>query len=349
MAGAGAGAGAASSQPATPSKSPPPSPPPPPRNTDEATLTIVDPPNGSTLKGDAFDLKVSIEPVNGEVFTESYNTTNSRVCVSIDDGPYSCWPVFGGRIRYINAIEGEHNLYAVLMKRGEIVPETTTPVLHFTTVENPDIEKPDDEGESESSAKEEEDEKERVKMDMPQLNLQVPPEKVTLPGSSVQIVSKVSTPALLARPKVIREVLACAEFLSHAPPFACLLACSSYGQVEISNSDLFEEYFKFQYNCYNVDAATAHACWAIFDDNAIPYMTKLEPGLHTVDGMITHPETRLGIKDTLTDTRTFYTAGDKNEAAELIVEIEVDDSVHKVAVAKGSDASNQGFYFCGMR
>ena len=210
---------------------------PPPPDTDEAVVSILDPPNKSTIAGSSFDLRVQIDPVNSEVFMESYNNSNSRVCVSLDGSPYSCWPVFGGKIRYINAVDGPHSIHAVLMKKGVIIPESITESVQFTTVESPEIE---DENEEESSALEEEGEdgeSKRVQLSMPQLILQVPPEKVTLPGSAVQLVSRVDLAG---------------------------------GDIEV-----FEEHFKHQFVCYNVDATTAHACWSLLDESTVPFVTQV--------------------------------------------------------------------------
>jgi len=143
--------------------------------------------------GTSFDVKIGITPLNIDYFTASYNASNSRVCVSLDDAPYSCWSVFGGRIRFINAVEGPHTLKAVLMRRGEIVGDTVTETMDFTTVEDPDIESSD--GVAEDKDNDEvvdlDEKDERVRMDIPSLQMQVPPEKVTLPGTAVQVVSNV--------------------------------------------------------------------------------------------------------------------------------------------------------------
>ena len=132
------------------------------------------------MMGSSFDIRIGIEPLNIAVFTEAYNTTNSRVCMTLDDGPLSCWPVFGGKIRYIGSIEGSHSVQAVLMRRGEIVEETRTEKLTFTTVEDPEMEKEEEEEKKRREEEEEEmnlDEDERVTLDMPGLTVQVPPEK----------------------------------------------------------------------------------------------------------------------------------------------------------------------------
>jgi len=123
------------------------------------------------------------------------------------------------------------------------------------------------------------------------------------------------------------------------------------GQVKTNDEDrqTFEDYFRYQFTCYNLDAATAHACWSIYGENSTPYVDSLEPGLHTLEGVITHPETTKGIVETSTPMRTFYTAGDNNEAASIVVEIEVDTEITTIPVAAGADAHNQGFYFCGLR
>ena len=101
--------------------------------------------------------------------------------------------VFGGKIRFINVIDGPHTLHAVLQRRGTLLPSTITPSIHFTTVEDPDIETPEtedeDEGEEDEIDLDKKDKK--VTLDMPSLSLTVPPEKVTLPGVAVQFVSNV--------------------------------------------------------------------------------------------------------------------------------------------------------------
>ncbi|GMH49542.1 hypothetical protein TrVE_jg8409 [Triparma verrucosa] len=286
-------------------------PPPPPPETDEATIIIVDPPDESTVAGSAFDVAVQIAPVNPEFFTESFNTTDSRVCISLDGSPYNCWPVFGGKIRFINVIDGPHTLHAVLQRRGTLLPSTITPSIHFTTVEDPDIETPEtedeDEGEEDEIDLDKKDKK--VTLDMPSLSLTVPLEKVTLPGVAVQFVSN----------------------------------------VVATDTDLFKTHFIHQFTCFNIDLSTFHACWSIFDQGVVPYITGLEPGLHTVEGVITHPETRKEIPETGFETRTFYTAGEKNEAAAVVVEVDVDGVTYEIPVVEGGDVSVQGKYFCGSR
>ncbi|GMH54255.1 hypothetical protein TL16_g01636 [Triparma laevis f. inornata] len=262
--------------------------------------------------GSSFDVSIQISPVNPDFFTSTYNTTDSRICISLDGSSYNCWPVFGGKIRYINAVDGPHSLHAVLMRKGELVASTITESVQFTTVEDPEIgsedEDKEDEGEEDEIDLDKEEEK-KVQIDMPMLSLTVPPEKVTLPGTSVQFVSNVVT----------------------------------------GDMGTFKEYFKYQFTCYNVDLSTAHACWSIFDENVVPYITHLEPGLHTVEGVITHPETRKAIEETAFETRTFFTSGEKNEAAAVVVEVDVDEQTYSIPVAAGGDATNQGIYFCGAR
>ena len=196
------------------------------------------------------------------------------------------------------------------MKAGEIVPETMTNETTFTTIRDPVLE----EGDADEVASTEglgEDGEPRVTISTPVLEMVLPFEKVTLPGSKLTIVSKVKTTE--------------------------------------EDTEKFNKYFKHASTCYNLDAGTAHPCWSIFDENSLPFVADLEPGVHTLEGSISHPETGRGIEQTATETRTFFTAGDGNEAATVIVTVEVDGEQAEIPVAEGGDANTQGLYFCGLR
>jgi hypothetical protein len=120
-------------------------------------------------------------------------------------------------------------------------------------------------------------------------------------------------------------------------------------QIHAEDKEVFTKFFKTQFGCYNLDAATAYSCWSLFDKWSRPYIVNVEPGLHTVAAVMTHPETHKAIEETHTDVRTFFTAGDSNEAAAVIIEVEVDAVMYEIPVASGGDANSQGFYFCGLR
>mmetsp|Transcript_22994 Transcript_22994/g.47658 ORF Transcript_22994/g.47658 Transcript_22994/m.47658 type:complete len:340 (+) Transcript_22994:73-1092(+) len=297
--------------------------------TDDAKVVIVDPPMDSTVMGTVLSVKVGIEPVNTKVFTESYSTPTSRICVSLDSSPYSCWPVINGIVRYVALVPGPHVMHAVLMKDGVMKEGSMTDEIRFTSVEDPDLEDEGEEGKKKEEEEEEEeidlDENERVQIDIPKVIMHVPPSLVTLPGDSAQIVSTVQT----------------------------------------NQKEMFDKFFRHQFVCYNLDGGTGSPCWNIFnkdhnDDGGsgggnnmeggvVPFFTGLEPGIHTVEGVITHPENGEGIAGSETDVRTFYTSGLSNEAASVVVEIQVDTENHYMPVCRGSDAKNQGFYFCGSR
>ena len=110
--------------PDAPQEAPPP--PPPECDSDLSLLQISEPPDGSTVQGSGFDVGVQIMPCNTDLFNASYANPTSRICLSLDDSPFYCWPIFGGKLRFINAVEGQHTLKAVLMKRGEMVDETAS-------------------------------------------------------------------------------------------------------------------------------------------------------------------------------------------------------------------------------
>ncbi|GMI51980.1 hypothetical protein TeGR_g5622 [Tetraparma gracilis] len=151
-------------------------PPPPPCGTDSATLHIVEPPEGATVKGSSFDVRVAIEPCDTDLFNESYAGPTSRVCVALDSSPYYCWPVVGGRIRFAGAVDGQHAVTAVLMRQGRLLPETETGEVVG------------EEGDIDLDKREE-----QVTLGIPNLEMILPFEKVTLPGSQLTVVSRVKT------------------------------------------------------------------------------------------------------------------------------------------------------------
>lgn len=150
---------------------------------------------------------------------------------------------------------------------------------------------------------------EQITLDMPFIEVVTPLEKVTLPGSKAEFVSNIQT----------------------------------------TDSEKFEEYFKHQFLCFNVDASSAHACWPVFSNGTKPFVAALNPGLHTVEAVLTHPETRQGIEETQTEFRTFFTAGDDNESAAVVAQVEVDEVMYDIPVANGGNAETQGFFFCGSK
>ncbi|GMI38667.1 hypothetical protein TeGR_g5777, partial [Tetraparma gracilis] len=169
-------------------------PPPPPCGTDSATLHIVEPPEGATVKGSSFDVRVAIEPCDTDLFNESYAGPTSRVCVALDSSPYYCWPVVGGRIRFVGAVDGQHTVTAVLMKQGQLLPETETGVRAFASIEDPN-EADDDEEEvvGEEGDIDLDKQEEQVTLGIPNLEMILPFERVTLPGSQLTVVSRVKT------------------------------------------------------------------------------------------------------------------------------------------------------------
>jgi len=232
--------------------------------------------------------------------------------VSLDDSPFSCWPVFGGRVRFVNAVEGTHTLVAMLMKDGVLREETRTDVRKFTTVEDPDLGLPEPEPEDEEEEIDlDEKEDKQVELDVPFVEILTPFEKVTLPGSNAEFVSKIHT----------------------------------------NEAEKFEKYFKHQFICFNLDASSAHSCWPIFSGpaNIKPFVAGIQPGLHTLEALLTHPETRRGIEETQTEFRTFFTSGDSDEMAAVVAQVEVDEVLYNIPVSNGGDAEMQGFYFCGLR
>jgi len=280
-----------------------------------AKLNILEPPMDSILAGSNFKVSVQVLAENQDDFTDAYEkSSDGKICISLDDSPFHCgWSAIDGNIFFSNAIEGSHTIVAMLYNNGTLHNESRSETISFTTVQNPDIDSDDDDEDSSLSLDGISNQKvknssngEVVNVKVPTVQIDSPADKVTYPGTSVTIRNIVDPP----------------------------------------EPELFERYFKHSFICINIDAATAHSCFAAFGDTNPPFVIGLDPGLHSIEAALSHPESGDLLFQTSSSTKIFYVAGELNEAAYIVGEAAVDGATRFIPVAKGGSLSAQADGFC---
>lgn len=271
-------------------------------------LVIVEPPANAFIKGANFFVSARVEIEKEDEFWEKYS--GAFVCISLDEAPWHCWPTSNGRMHFSRAIEGSHTVRAKLYYNGMFVEEFSNEMVQFTVVHNPDMatEVEHDTMVHLNHDNGSEDETEVVTINVPVVQMLSPADKVTYPGSMVQFRSEL-TP---------RE------------------------------PEIFHKYFNHSFVCMNIDAATAHTCFPIYGyiDDDVPFITGIDPGFHTFEVSISHPETRDLIDLSSSGTKTFLVSGDNDEAVLTSIPVEVDGKTTSIPISKGTDPLAQAKHFC---
>ena len=282
---------------------------PPAQLNDRAKLKVLEPPAKSIVVGPSFLVSIEIEPENMEDFSSVYEAEGAggKVCVSLDDELFYCWPALGGRILFSEALEGSHTLVAMLYKDGELREESSSGVVTFRTLNDPKVGESDlpksasrDDNRQEKNATDE-----QVDVSYPVVEMVSPKHGVTYPGTSI----------------ILQTV------------------------VEPSNLELFQKHFQYAFSCVSVDIATAYSCFAIYGDKSPPVILGLESGIHIIEAALSHPENG-GILFDSKSRGTFYTAGASNQDAFVSINVTVDGYVREIPMMRDGDLLAQTNEFC---
>lgn len=273
-------------------------------------LNITEPPNDSFIAGEHFMVSISIITDDEESFRKAYVDGNSgRVCLSLDEGAYSCWPVSNGRVFFSQVVEGSHSLVAKIYKDGKLIDQSISSV-NFTTVINPSFYDPNtsyhNQLRHQEIREEAKDSGEGAHVSFPIVDLMSPLEKVSYHGTSIELQSRL-------RPK---------------------------------DPEMFEKFFNNSYICFNVDIATAHACFPIFGDATKPLILGLESGMHTIEASLCHPHTGDLLLSSSSGTIVFFMAGDSNEGAAFTANVNIRGKSYEVPVVKGGCITTQAKNLC---
>ena len=273
-------------------------------------LNITEPPQGSILLGSTFAVKIDILAPDSlkDSFLSEFNTPESKVCASLNAGPFYCWPALAGKIFYTEVEENEYTLEAMLYRAGKLDHSTKT-ISKFKTVHDAKLaDSATDEEVSNDAADQSVEAPAQVQVDYPRVGVSSPNNLVTYPGHSV--------------------------FL--------------HFDLEPNDVDSFQHYFANAFVCVNIDQAPAFSCFVIFGDEnyAAPLVVNLSNGKHTLEAALSHPETGEVLESSKSTTSTFFTAGELLEAAHIAVDVTVADERHVVPLIEGTNLDAQTNAFC---
>ena len=284
----------------------------------DAKVKLLEPPNNSYIKGSTVYVKLEIIAQNQDAFHEAYDQ-DGRICLSLDDGPFHCWPI-DSRIMFSNAVDGSHSLVAKLYRNGELKEETSSESVTFTTVTDPTDPNQNprtyhDQGPSwskDDTPKPDEDaeaapeDSEEVQVAFPLVHLISPADRVSYTGSDVTLTTF----------------------------------------MEPRNPDIFEKYFQHSFTCFNIDIATAHACFPLFKNRFGPLVIGLENGMHTIEASLSNPNTGDLLEESSRGTTTFFMAGKSNEGAAYTAEINIRGKLHRIPIVRGGCLAEQTKALC---
>lgn len=285
-----------------------------PPSTLTAKLEILEPPEKSFIAGKHFlvKLRVNVPPIDEERFKKAYQH-DGHACLSLDEGPYHCWNIENAGMFYADVTDGDHTLVAKLYRNSELQADTTSEPITFTMVHNPEFE-----GESNhtqhlryqtKSFEENENNKGSgggVEVTYPVVHILNPADQVSYSGNDIGLKTRLNP----------------------------------------VNPNLFEKYFQNGYTCFNIDFATAYACYSIFNYNTDPLILGLDIGMHTIETSLVNPETGDLLQNSTSGRQTFFMAGKSNLGADLVVDINIRGKLHKVPFLKGGSILEQSKHLC---
>jgi hypothetical protein len=280
----------------------------------DARLEIVEPPNKSYIAGKNFlvKLKVNLPQSAEESFKKAYEG-DGHACLSLDEGPFHCWNFDNAKMFYTEATDGNHTLIAKLYKDGTLQDETSSEKISFTMVHNPEFIEGDLDLHSQNMINRESEkdetileEEDGVEVTYPVVQIMNPLHRVSYSGTDIGI----------------RTLL------------------------EPINPKLFEKFFQNGFSCFNVDFATAYACYPLFQDNAHPFVLGMNVGMHALEASLLNPETGNLLKDSSTGRHIFFMAGQSNKGAHFVADINIRGKLHKVPLVQGGSILAQAKSLC---
>jgi hypothetical protein len=281
-----------------------------------AKAEIVEPPGKSYIAGKGFlvKLRINIPPSQEERFQTAYNH-DGHICLSLDDGPLFCWSVIGEvKMYFADVTDGQHTLIAKLYKDGEIQDATVSAIVNFTMVHNPEFAEGVDFHLQEHYEKPTEDvdeqkandKNEKVEVIFPVVDLVNPANRVSYAGNSISMKTN----------------------------------------LEPQDPEIFQMFFLHGFICFNIDFATAYACYSIYNYDANPLVLGLDIGMHTISAALINPETGDILKESMGGRTTFFMAGKSFEGAQFVADINVRGRLHKVPLIPGASLREQSKHLC---
>lgn len=235
------------------------------------------------------------------------NSTNNKVCVSLDDAPFYCTSTLN--ITFAGVLEGQHTLSTRIWIKGNLIEDSQTEVVVFTIINDLSLigrlDYDDDDDEVLTQA-EQNRSNEKVMVEYPNV--------------------KIASPLLLG---------------TYRPNLPLLI------DIEPSNKKQFERYFRNGYKCFCIDGGSGFGCFPLFSNEDMhPLVVGLTPGLHTVEAILLDPRSGELLPLSSSGTTTFFTVGQNNEGSIMVGKLEFEGMTYSVPIENGGDISTQATIFC---
>ena len=177
-------------------------------------LNITEPPQGSVLLGSTLTVKIDIITSDQDAFLSRFNTTDSKMCASLNAGPFFCWPALSGRVFYTEVEEGEYTLEAMLHSAGKLEHSTKTTSIFKMVRDAMDDELSNVADQSDAEAPT------QVQVDYPRVGVSSPYNLVTYPGHSVSLRFDLEPTDLNSFQHYFANSFVCVN-IDQAPAYSC--------------------------------------------------------------------------------------------------------------------------------
>ena len=245
----------------------------------------------------------------------------------------------------------KHSLIAALCRDGELMEETMSESIRFTNIidlENPLMVPPSDDREQEEEEYEDnqEEDDDEIDLDLDQIDSE---KLVEVAFPSIRLLSPLDRVSYTGSKIPLQSY--------YAPP---------------KNPHEFRKYFRHSFTCFRIDLAIVHACFPLFppsannsDDGAHdtresdftvdqsseddPLILGLAIGMHTIEASLSTPDNEQGglLPASSSGTFTFFMAGDVNEGAAFMAEINLRGTLYRIPIVRGGCLVEQTRALCG--
>lgn len=251
-------------------------------------------------------------------------------CVEIDGTTPACWPLLDLDLlpRFAGLQPGVHTVRAAVTNAvGDAIdPSTWSATRTFVVTATPptaDGTPREDDGDKDGDAPASQPDDDVVVLDAPQLKVARPPEMSVLTTSLFDL-----------------------EY-----------------NVVVAEPDLFEQYFNVSYACGAIDGRPVHACWPVFGVEYKPRWMNVPDGVHTVQMVVTHPNSAEEIAASWSAVRAFVVLADNGGALldtdggwsghadpnTVLLDIQVGAVRHPLPVQRSADYRLVARLFCASR
>lgn len=297
-------------------------------------IEIIEPPNSSYIAGQNFfvKIKIRVRPSDEQSFRKEYSPENEgHICLSLDDGLFHCWSLESANILYSQVTDGEHNLVAMLYKDGSLQNETRSEEIMFTMVHDPQFLEEEDDDDNSTAIRHLHHQSTR------RLNLE--DGTISEDGEDANDVGGVD----VSYPVV--QIINPAHQVSYTGTKISIETLVE----EPQNPELFQKYFKYSFTCFNIDSATAYACFSLFHKSSSNLLViGLSIGMHTIVATLSNPETRDILEDSSSLLQTFFMAGEDDVGAYAVADVNIKGIEHKIPLVEGSSIMKHAKHLCFM-